>query len=150
MKTEESWKGLWGYAKLVKTKSTEHGKKYEPIVLREYEKHMYKIAPSEGWKVRVFVTKHFFLGCSHDGKVVDSVCKDQFDLAMVAESVMVCRHKTRGAFKEYSSTKNRVFKANSKQVYIIFLNYVINFALCYYGVKIAAPDMKCILIKRQP
>ena len=59
---------------------------------------------------------------------------------------MVCGHKTRGAFKEYSSTK----KANSKQVYLIVLNYVINFALCYYGLKIAAPDMKCILIKIQP
>ncbi|KAK2558600.1 hypothetical protein P5673_018779 [Acropora cervicornis] len=30
-------------AKPVKTKSTEHGIKYEPIALREYEKHMHKI-----------------------------------------------------------------------------------------------------------
>ena len=30
-------------AKPVKTKSTEHGIKYEPITVREYEKHMHKI-----------------------------------------------------------------------------------------------------------
>ena len=65
------------------------------------------------------------------------------------ESVLVCGRKIQGVFKEYSSTKSRVFKGNSKQVYFV-LNYDLNFAICHYGLKIAAPDMKCILSKRKP
>ena len=72
-------------AKPVKTKSTEHGIKYEPIALREYEKHMHKIGhPVKVEKSGFFVSpKIFFLGCSPDGKVVDSVSQDQFGLAEV-------------------------------------------------------------------
>ena len=69
-------------------------------------------------------------------------------MRLCPESRLVCGHKIQGVFKEYSSTKKTVFKGNSKQVYLIALNYVLNFALCYYRLKIAAPDMKCILIKR--
>ena len=69
--------------------------------------------------------------------------------ASITESVLVCGHKIQGVFKEYSSTKNRVFKGNSKQVYFV-LNYDLNFAICHYRLQIAAPDMKCILIKRKP
>ena len=36
-----------------------------------------------------------------------------------SESVLVGRHKIQGVFKEYSSTKNGVFKGNSKQVYFV-------------------------------
>ena len=39
------------------------------------------------------------------------------------ESVLVFGHKIQGVFKEYSSTKNCVFKEYSKQVYIV-LHYV--------------------------
>ena len=65
------------------------------------------------------------------------------------ESVLVCGCKIQGVFKEYSSTRNRVFKGNSKQVYFV-LNYDLNFAICHYQIKIAAADMKSILIKRKP
>ena len=106
-------------AKPVKIKSTEHGVKYETIVLIEYEKHMHKIGnPVRVEKLGFLSPKTFFLGCSPDGKVVDSVCKDHFGLAKVTESVMVCGE----VFKEYSSTKNPVFKGNSKQIYVIVLN----------------------------
>ena len=66
-------------------KSTEHGIKYEPIALREYEKHMHKIGhPVKVEKSGFFESpKFFFLGCSPDGKVVDSVSQDQFGLAEV-------------------------------------------------------------------
>ena len=40
-------------------------------------------------------------------------------------------------------------KENSKQVYFV-LNYDLNFAICQYRLKIAAQDMRCILIKRKP
>ena len=72
-------------AKPVKTKSSKHGIKYEPIALREYEKHMHKI----GYPVKVeksgifYCRQNFFLGCSSDGKVVVSASKDQFGLAEV-------------------------------------------------------------------
>ena len=64
------------------------------------------------------------------------------------ESVLVCGHKIQGVCKEYSSTKKTVFKGNSKRVYLIVLYYVLNFTLCYYRLKIAASDIKCILINR--
>ena len=69
--------------KLVKTKSTEHGIKYEPIALGEYEKHTHRISHSvKVEKSGLFVSpKIFFPGCSPDGKVV--VSKDQFGLAKV-------------------------------------------------------------------
>ena len=51
-----------------------------------------------------------------------------------AGSVLVCGHKIQGVFKEYSSTKNRVFKGNSKQVYFV-LKYVLNFAICHTNLK---------------
>ena len=66
---------------------------------------------------------------------------------LVAESVLVCGYEFQGVFKEYLSTNNQFFKGNSKQVYFV-LNYVLNFAICHYRVKIAASDMKCILINR--
>ena len=40
-----------------------------------------------------------------------------------SESVLVFGHKIQGLFKEYSSTKNCVFKEYSKQVYFV-LHYV--------------------------
>ena len=78
-------------AKPVKTKSTEDGIKYEPIALREYEKHMHKIGHSvKVEKSGFFVSpKIIFLGCSPDGKVVDSVSKDQFGLAEVVSKFKV-------------------------------------------------------------
>ena len=53
--------------------------------MREYEKHMHKIGqPVKVEKSGFFVSPNFFfLGCSPDGKVVDSVFKDQFGLAEV-------------------------------------------------------------------
>ena len=48
-------------AKPVKTKSTEHGIKYEPIALREYEKHMHKIGhPVKVEKSGFFVSPKIF------------------------------------------------------------------------------------------
>lgn len=48
-------------AKPVKTKSNEHDIKYEPIALREYEKHMHKIGyPVKVEKSGFFVSPIFF------------------------------------------------------------------------------------------
>ena len=79
----------------------------------------------------------------------NSVKSEIMDMANRSEFVLVCGRKIQGVFKEYSSTKNRVFKGNSKQVYFV-LNYDLNFAISHYRLKIAAPDMKSILIKRKP
>ena len=73
-------------AKPVKTKSTEPGIKYEAITLGGgHEKHMHKIGNL--WRLKnvdfLCHPQFFFLGCSPDGKVVDSVCKDQFGLVPV-------------------------------------------------------------------
>ena len=72
-------------AKPVKTKSTKHGIKYEPIALREYEKHMYKI----GHPVKVensgffYCHQKLFPRMFTRWQVVVSVSKDQFGLAEV-------------------------------------------------------------------
>lgn len=65
--------------------STDHGIKYEPVALREYEKYMYKIGrPIKVEKSGFFVSpKLFYLGCSPDGKVVDTSCTDQFGLVEI-------------------------------------------------------------------
>lgn len=72
-------------AKPFRSVSTQHGITYEPVALREYEKHMHKM----GKPVRVtnsgfFVSpKLFILGCSPDGKVVDIGCQENFGLVEI-------------------------------------------------------------------
>ena len=60
-------------AKPFTSKSTEHGKHYEPIARREYEKYMNEIGhPVQVKRSGFFVSpKLYVLGCSPDGKVID-------------------------------------------------------------------------------
>lgn len=63
----------------------EHGRKYEPVALTEYEKYMQKI----GKRAKVIKSGPFvspkipILGCSPDAKVVDLRCKDNFAIGEV-------------------------------------------------------------------
>ena len=63
----------------------EHGRKYEPVALTEYEKYMQKI----GKRTKVIKSGPFLspkipiLGCSPDAKVVDLRCKDNFAIGEV-------------------------------------------------------------------
>ena len=60
----------------------EHGKKYEPVALKECEKYMRKMGkPVKVIKSGLFVSPKIpILGCSPDAKVVDLSCKDNFGL----------------------------------------------------------------------
>ena len=72
-------------AKPFRSASTDHGIKYEPVALREYEKYMHKIGrPIKVEKSGFFVSpKLFYLGCSPDGKVIDSSSIDPFGLVEI-------------------------------------------------------------------
>lgn len=65
--------------------AVEHGKKYEPVALKEYEKHMRKMGkPVKVLKSGLFVSpKVPILGCSPDAKIIDLSCKDRFGLGEV-------------------------------------------------------------------
>ena len=72
-------------AKPFRSASTDHGIKYEPVALREYEKYMHKIGrPIKVEKSGFFVSPNlFYLGCSPDGKVIDISSIDQFGLVEI-------------------------------------------------------------------
>ena len=72
-------------AKPFRSASTDHGIKYEPVALREYEKYMHRIGRSiKVEKSGFFVSpKLFYLGCSPDGKVIDISSIDQFGLVEI-------------------------------------------------------------------
>ena len=61
-------------AKLFKFRSTEHHIYYEPIAKKEYQKYMEKFGHPVSVKQSGFFVfpKLYFLGCSHDGKVIDT------------------------------------------------------------------------------
>ena len=65
--------------------AVDHGKKYEPVALKEYEKYMRKMGkPVKVIKSGLFVSpKISILGCSPDVKVVDLSCKDNFGIGEV-------------------------------------------------------------------
>ena len=65
--------------------AVEHGKKCEPVALKEYEKYMRKIGkPVKVIKSGLFVSpKMPILGCSPDAKVVDLSCQDNFGIGEV-------------------------------------------------------------------
>ena len=62
----------------------EHGKKYEPVALKEYEKYLPKMGkPVKVLKSGLFVSPNIpILGCSPDGKVVLN-CRDRFGIGEV-------------------------------------------------------------------
>lgn len=64
---------------------TEHGKKYEPVALREYQKHMHTIKkPITVYKSGFVVSlEDPYLGASPDGKVIDPGCTQHFGLVEV-------------------------------------------------------------------
>ena len=75
-------------AKPFTSKSTEHGKHYEPIAGREYEKYMNLIShPVQVKRSGFFVSpKLSVLGCSPDGKVIDITTEsveDKFGLLKI-------------------------------------------------------------------
>ena len=63
----------------------EHGKKYEPVALKEYEKYLRKMGkPIKVLKSGLFVSPKIpILGCSPDAKVIDLSCKDTFGIGEV-------------------------------------------------------------------
>ena len=65
--------------------SVEHGKKYEPVALKEYEKYMRKSGkPVKVLKSGLSVSpKISILGCLPDAKVIDLSCRDRFGLGEV-------------------------------------------------------------------
>ena len=69
----------------VNSKYIEHGKKLEPIALRQYQKYMYSIGrPVLLYKSGLVVGMDTpFLGASPDGKVIDLKCIDQFGLVEI-------------------------------------------------------------------
>lgn len=71
--------------KPISAAALEHGKKYEPVALKEYEKYMRKIGkPLKVLKSGLFVSpKISILGCSPDAKVIDLSCKDSFGIGEV-------------------------------------------------------------------
>lgn len=62
--------------------AVEHGWKYEPAALKEYEKYVRKIGkPVKVVKSGLFVSPKIPIwGCSPDAKVVDLSCKDNFGI----------------------------------------------------------------------
>lgn len=71
--------------KKITTAAMEHGKKYEPVALKEYEKYMRKMGkPVKVLKSGLFVSPKIpILGCSPDAKVIDLSCKDSFGIGEV-------------------------------------------------------------------
>ena len=70
--------------KPISTAALEHGKKYEPVALKEYEKFMRKMGkPVKVLKSGLFVSKISFLGCSPDAKIIDLSSKDSFGIGEV-------------------------------------------------------------------
>ena len=65
--------------------AVEHGKKYEPVALKEYEKYMRKLGrPVKVLKSGLFISPKIpILGCSPDAKVIDLSCTDRFGLGEV-------------------------------------------------------------------
>lgn len=71
--------------KAFSSSAVEHGKKYEPVALREYEKYMRKLGrPVKVLKSGLFISPKIpILGCSPDAKVIDLSCTDSFGLGEV-------------------------------------------------------------------
>lgn len=71
--------------KPISAAALEHGKKYEPVALKEYEKYLRKVGkPVKVLKSGLFVSpKVPILGCSPDAKVIDLSCKDSFGIGEV-------------------------------------------------------------------
>jgi len=65
--------------------AVEHGKKYEPVALKEYEKYMRKLGrPVKVLKSGLFISPKIpILGCSPDAKVIDLSSTDRFGLGEV-------------------------------------------------------------------
>ena len=70
--------------KPISTAALEHGKKYEPVAVKEYEKFMRKMGkPVKVLKSGLFVSPKIpFLGCSPDAKI-DLSSKDSFGIGEV-------------------------------------------------------------------
>lgn len=64
---------------------TNHGLKYEPIALEQYQKYMMSIRrPVQVFKSGLVISSDFpYLGASPDGKVVDPGCSNPFGLSEV-------------------------------------------------------------------
>ena len=71
--------------KPIVTAAMKHGKKYESVALREYEKYLRKMGkPVKVLKSGLFVSPKIpVLGCSPNAKIIDLSCKDCFDLGEV-------------------------------------------------------------------
>ena len=71
--------------KSVSTAAMEHGKKYEPVALKEYEKYLRKMGkPVKVLKSGLFVSPNIpILGCSPHAKVIDLSCRDRFGIGEV-------------------------------------------------------------------
>lgn len=69
----------------VYSKYTEHGKRYEPIALRQYQKYMYSIRrPVVLFKSGLVVAMDApFLGASPDSKVIEVACENQYGLVEI-------------------------------------------------------------------
>ena len=73
------------HPKVINSRYTNHGQKYEPVALREHEKYMFstrrpiKLLKS-GFVVSIDLP---FLGASRDGKVIDKGCERPFGLVEV-------------------------------------------------------------------
>ena len=65
--------------------AVEHGKKYEPVALKEYEKYIGKLGrPVKALNSGLFISPKIpILGCSPDAKVIDLSCTDRFGLGEV-------------------------------------------------------------------
>ncbi len=62
----------------------EHGKKYEPVALREYEKYVRKFGPVKVLKSGLLISPKISIkGCSPDTKVIDTSCTDSLGLGEV-------------------------------------------------------------------
>lgn len=66
-------------------KSTEHGKKYEGVALREYQKYLFKSCkPVQVLPAGLCINpKLYILGVTPDAKVVDAACSEPFGIAEV-------------------------------------------------------------------
>jgi len=64
--------------------AVEHGKKYEPVALKEYEKYMRKLGrPVKVLKSGLFISPKIPILGSPDVKVIDLSCTDRFGLGEV-------------------------------------------------------------------
>ena len=69
----------------VSTATKEHGKKYEPVALKEYKKYSRKMGKAvKVLKSGLFVSPNIpILGSSPDAKVIDLSCRDRFRIGEV-------------------------------------------------------------------